>query len=625
MAGLKTLLGLYPKTDAYEGKRKQLANEFAALSEFETSDELARYKELEQFVGSGEFASQRKDLLTLQYKNSEEYKKESEFLKLKSDKEIKLYFKTKNSPLLKLYYEIHDSKKLSRFKELENYIKSEEYLKIKKYYSQSGSTRFSQSEAGKTLADFLARQKSEKIKAYQKIASNKLLNNYLSVQKSDKPARFEELKKIIGSAQFSSKKSSMKKADFIASEEGIQFAEYLSLSKSKEIKNYYKLASSPNLSIYNQMNDSGEYEAFLELKKHIESPAFKQQRLEIERKTFKDSPEYKLEAEYKQLGNDTELKKYFSFAKSKELQNYNAIHESAKLEKYNTLKEYTEGHAFAEKKKYLTMSPKLRWKQSEPYARLVEFEQLKNSEKIRWYFKFRDHKKFAWFRTWQTTFEDDFDLGKLDRNKWITRYYWGEELLNESYSLFHEKHCITDGKNLEFNGSNLRIITKKENVEGKIWDPEMGFVPHDFNYSSGLINTGKSFRQSKGLFEAKIKLANNPNILNAFWMVGENMMPHIDIVNAQHKCGFGVITGENNFTKTAGRSRFSNDFYIYSMEWDSNQISWKINGLEVATMKGNIPQDEMYVSLNAGLYTDLEMGLPASMEIDWIRCYSRKN
>jgi beta-glucanase (GH16 family) len=218
-------------------------------------------------------------------------------------------------------------------------------------------------------------------------------------------------------------------------------------------------------------------------------------------------------------------------------------------------------------------------------------------------------------------------MGKLDRNKWITRYFWGEELLNESYSLKHEKHCITDGKNLEINRSIIRIVTKKEKIDGKIWDPEIGFAPHEFMYSSGLVNTGKSFKQTYGLFEAKIKIADNPHILNAFWMVGDRMVPHIDIVNAQKNCSFGAISGEStNFRKSIGRKRFSADFYIYTMEWTNSEITWKINGLEVASLKGNIiPQDEMYISLNGGLFDDIESGLPATMEVDWVRCYKNRN
>jgi beta-glucanase (GH16 family) len=171
----------------------------------------------------------------------------------------------------------------------------------------------------------------------------------------------------------------------------------------------------------------------------------------------------------------------------------------------------------------------------------------------------------------------------------------------------------------------MRIITRKEDGEGKIWDPEVGFRPIDFSYSSGLINTGKSFRQLHGLFEAKIRISNNSEVLNAFWMVGDKMLPHVDIVNAQKKLAFGTISENSTFKRTLGRSRFASDYYIFSLEWMADKIVWKINGLEIGTVKNNIPQEEMYININAGLYKDMESGLPSDMEIDWVRCYKRRN
>jgi hypothetical protein len=33
----------------------------------------------------------------------------------------------------------------------------------------------------------------------------------------------------------------------------------------------------------------------------------------------------------------------------------------------------------------------------------------------------------------------------------------------------------------------------------------------------------------------------------------------------------------------------------------------------------------MYISLNGGLFDDIESGLPATMEVDWVRCYKNRN
>ncbi len=198
-------------------------------------------------------------------------------------------------------------------------------------------------------------------------------------------------------------------------------------------------------------------------------------------------------------------------------------------------------------------------------------------------------------------------------------------MINESYSWNDEKQYYTDGKNLEFNSSVVRIVTRKEEVEGKAWIPEHGFIPRHFDYTSGIINTGKSFRQKYGLFEAKIRFANPSLILNAFWMVGDRMNPHVDVAKALNKCSVGIILDDKHkIEKAIGRSRFSNDFHVFSMEWAPNSIVWKINGLEVKTIRQNIPDQEMYLNFSAGLYNDAAgSSLPSSMEIDWVRCYNR--
>ena len=74
------------------------------------------------------------------------------------------------------------------------------------------------------------------------------------------------------------------------------------------------------------------------------------------------------------------------------------------------------------------------------------------------------------------------------------------------------------------------MVTKKESVDGKVWDTQYGFIPRKFDYTSGLISSGQSFRQLYGKFEAKVKVDSEANLTHAFWMVGESVAPQIDIV-----------------------------------------------------------------------------------------------
>ena len=100
-----------------------------------------------------------------------------------------------------------------------------------------------------------------------------------------------------------------------------------------------------------------------------------------------------------------------------------------------------------------------------------------------------NHKRFAWHRTWNLTFSDEFSESKLDTSKWLTRYYWGDKMLKDTYSLSIDKHLVTDGSNIILENGRLHLVTQKESVKGKSWDARYGFSTRNFDYTSGLINS----------------------------------------------------------------------------------------------------------------------------------------
>jgi hypothetical protein len=376
------------------------------------------------------------------------------------------------------------------------------------------------------------------------------------------------------------------------------------------------------------LHSTSEIEAYEDLQSFVTSEDFKQQKRAIEKYSFKDTPAFKKFEEYKHLKKSSEIKFYFRFKNSDEYKNFLKLDGSDRIKVYEKLKKYINNSEFKEHKAYCNKPPKKRWKESESYHILQEFEQLKVDKKIKWYFKSIKAKKFAWLRVWEETFIDDFIDSKLNKKKWITRYYYGEELLKDSYSLSQDKHFLTDGKNIDIENSILRIITKKETIKGKSWHPKHGFITREFGFTSGLLNTGNSFRQKYGTFEAKIKLNKSKQIQNAFWMVSKTMVPHIDIAKANGKLYLGNAWGNAKdikniqiFSKKLGRTKFTEDFYIFTLEWLSDKLTWKINGVEIASSKQGVPQEPMYIVLSSGLQNDINIDLPAQMEIDWVRCF----
>jgi beta-glucanase (GH16 family) len=161
-----------------------------------------------------------------------------------------------------------------------------------------------------------------------------------------------------------------------------------------------------------------------------------------------------------------------------------------------------------------------------------------------------------------------------------------------------------------------------------------GFIPKEFNYTSGLISTGKSFRFKFGRIEAKIKLNNSGKVSHALWMLAGKILPEVDIfksVNGKLLLSniWGNIAekdGVHRVSKKLGASKLYSDYFIYALDWTAEKLVWKINGLEVASIAESVPQEEMYILLSSGIFGDNPNGsLPASMEVDWIKVYQKNS
>lgn len=181
---------------------------------------------------------------------------------------------------------------------------------------------------------------------------------------------------------------------------------------------------------------------------------------------------------------------------------------------------------FLSEKNYLL--DKKRFEKSEAYNRLINYKELSESESFKKYFRLKKKNDFHLVNEWKLTFSEDFEGDCLDKEKWITRYYWGDVLMNDAYALPNDPHIFSED-NIKISNSIARLETRKEIAQGKVWDPSIGFVPKEFDYTSALISTGKSFRQKYGLFEAKIKVSDIKNVMHSFWMLSDTSLPHIDI------------------------------------------------------------------------------------------------
>ncbi|MCL2072529.1 MAG: family 16 glycosylhydrolase [Marinilabiliaceae bacterium] len=273
------------------------------------------------------------------------------------------------------------------------------------------------------------------------------------------------------------------------------------------------------------------------------------------------------------------------------------------------------------------------YKKSAEKENFDEYSKLLKNKRVKWYYKTLREKNFKEQQEWEVTFEDDFTTIELDKSKWITGYYWGNVLMHDKYVTSAEKQFFSDANIIVKNGT-LRLITKQDSVRGKSWDPLSGIREKDFEYTSGLISTGQSFRQQYGKFEAKIRFTEAFPLINAFWLPSEKMFPQIDILKTaipkgkEVSCGVHGKSSNNkieNLLSTIKGDTFIGRYFVYSLEWSPQALIWKINGTEVHRETRIVPNEPMYISFCTILTENPNPNqLPAYMEIDWVKCYQKK-
>ncbi len=447
---------------------------------------------------------------------------------------------------------------------------------------------------------------------------------------SDELRKYQGLKIWLETKEHEKVKQELKALTYKSSLEYQTEKEYLTLCKNKPLKNYLTIAETNTPKEYSKIEELGLPQKFTELQTYVKSPEYKKGRKHF---AAENTEEYQKEVEYNALKQNEDIKTYFTLKKSKPLQDYFQVKDSDIFNKYNDLKAQVESDGFKERKAYLLSTDK--FEKTEQFKKVQEYHQLNQSEKIRWYFKTLKSDTFKEIKKWELTFCEDFETKKLDQQKWLTKFFWGEALLNSSYSLASDSNWYTDGDNVAIDKGILKITTQKEKANGLSWDSKFGFVPKEFNYTSGVISTGNSFRQQHGRFEAKVKINSVAGIYHSFWLVGDKMLPEIDVFRKKGE-GANALQGaffwengqkgkaQKSITSVGGLS-LNASFYILGVDWNEQKIVWKINGIPFKVETNNLPQGPVYLVFSSGVNGKIdESKLPVTFEVDWVKCWIHK-
>jgi beta-glucanase (GH16 family) len=448
---------------------------------------------------------------------------------------------------------------------------------------------------------------------------------FLRFSESDEYKHFLSLKEFVESGEAERLKGELSQLRYQGSQEQVKEAEFFALKKNKTLNNYFRLKDSDKLNLFKAVELSGKPFRFEELQHLVSSPDYREHRRDHKQNK---SDEYQKEIEYHTLRKDKELNQYLKLKRWKPIQDYFELEGSQTVERYYELETYIATSEFIERKAYLLSKNK--FEQTQEYKSLVQYNELKKSSKILWFQKLLKSNKFDEVKRWKLSFSDDFQEAKLDAKVWLTKYFWGEALANKSYSLAGEKQAYSNGENIELGENSLKIVTRKQTTQGLSWDSRYGFVPNTFEYTSGIINTGQSFRQQYGRFEAKLRFNMVPNVYHAFWLVGDKMLPHIDIVrqngSKKPKVQGSLFWNEGNKTRSVKPMRngfnFNDNFFILGVDWTPGKMVWKINGIPYMETDKNLPNGPAYIVFSSGVTgVPDDNQLPAKFEIDWVKCW----
>lgn len=234
---------------------------------------------------------------------------------------------------------------------------------------------------------------------------------------------------------------------------------------------------------------------------------------------------------------------------------------------------------------------------------------------------------------WNIVWHDEFEGSKLDLNNWtfdVGGSGWGNAEW-QAYTRNPENVRVEDG---------MLVIEAREEpnlISGR-------------NYSSARIKTQGLHSWKYGRIEARIKLPYGQGIWPAFWMLGDTnkgwpASGEIDILEfigrepdqiyaTVHAPGYSGGNGvTTNFDVSA--DSLKNDFHIYAIEWEENEIRWYFDDQEFFKLTpADVPDawifnHEFFIIMNVAVggrwpgYPDETTVFPQQMLVDYVRVYQR--
>lgn len=181
--------------------------------------------------------------------------------------------------------------------------------------------------------------------------------------------------------------------------------------------------------------------------------------------------------------------------------------------------------------------------------------------------------------SWKLVFNDEFNGNTIDASKWYTYYPYGGD--SDRTHGENEGQIYLDD-NVVVNGGKLQLIAKRQQYT---WNG------HSRDYTSGMIHSKAPFSFYYGKMEIKGKIPSGMGFWPAFWLYGSNAN-EIDVFEFEGENPTRLKTNvhskyegnDHDWDEAYNGVDFSLSSHIYTVEWEPNQIIFKVDNTEIRRM-----------------------------------------
>lgn len=405
------------------------------------------------------------------------------------------------------------------------------------------------------------------------------VKRWRQIEKSPELAEYLELKKIVESSDFKEKKHLLQNRKYDETDEGRKMTMYNRLRNSRSIRRYQ------------QALKDEEFQAFL---------------------AFRDTDEFQKVQSVKELLKSSVMRRYNMLYHSSYFKNYLKVQNSVELRQLAALEKEVKTEDF--QKRHALWADHKRWQHSAEYQTESRFNELANSDDIKFFYEQRK-EKIDWAELFRPAFEDHMESGA----NWKPGYGYSNPAMKEGHSRTSERQAYALGKNTFFVDGRMDIETREETKRAIAWDEKKGFTEHVFEYTSDVMNTKAAFSQESGMFMAKVRSQGTGHHFFGLstGKVGAPMIALYHYNGNIHQ--MGLVNGER--TKMADLTGMLRSmYYVYTLRWTKNELIWYVNNMEVLRLPNRLPKEAMFFLAQSWLPIK-EKGGEGKLKVQWARVF----